>query len=165
MKTDHADITGHLSRLQTYFDDSGRAALLLASLQQELASAQSFLDSLEARIDILALIEHGVAEIKPDDKRTASDMRREHVVRSCCYIWEDAGRAVSYTTMSHGLPHQRRGGKLIELVHLVTQNVTAPPTELSGETIRRDIDQFNELRQKGRIWCRSVAFDAQYRHD
>ena len=151
MKTDNAAIQAHLSRLQPYFDDSGRAAPRLASLQEELASIQSVLGGLEARIDDLAMIEHGVAEIEPDDKRSARDTRREHVVRSCCYIWEDAGRPVSYTSKSSGPKHQRRGGPLVDLVQIVTQNVTDPPTELRVETVRRDIDNFNILRRKGRI--------------
>ena len=151
MKTDNVAIQTHLSRLQPYFDDSGRAEPRLASLQQELASIQSVLGSLEARIDELAAIEHGVAEIEPDDKRSARDTRREHVVRSCCYIWEDAGRVVGYTSKSYGPKHQRRSGPLVDLVHMVTQNVTDPPTELPVETIRGDIDIFKKLRNKGYI--------------
>ena len=151
MNTDNAAIQSHLSRRQPFFDDSGRAAPLLASLQEELSSIQSVVGSLEARIDELVKIEHGVAEIEPDDKRSARDTRREHVVRSCCYIWEDAGRAVSYTSKSSGPKHQRRSGPLVDLVHIVTQNVTDPPTELPVETIRGDIDIFKKLRKKGYI--------------
>jgi len=151
MKTDNAAIQAHLSRLQPFFDDSGSAAPLLASLQEELASIQSVVGSLEARIDELAAIEHGVAEIEPDDKRSARDTRREHVVRSCCYIWEDAGRVVSYTSKSYGPKHQRRSGPLVDLVQIVTQNVTDPSTELPAETIRGDVDTFKKLREKGFI--------------
>jgi hypothetical protein len=151
MKADHRTIEGQLALLQTYFDESGHAAHLLASLQAEIASIQLVVGSLEAQIDELAAIEHGVAEIEPDDKRGARDTRREHVVRSCCYIWEDAGRAVSYTSKSYGPTHQRRSGPLVDLVHIITQNLTDPPTKLPGETIRRDIDTFKNLRGKGRI--------------
>ncbi len=151
MSFDHASVERHLSRLQTYFDDSETAAPLLAALQDELDGIQTILDSLEARINELARIEHGVAEIKPDDKRKASDKRREHVVRSCCYIWEDAGRTVGYTSSSYGPKHQRRRGLLVDLVHAVTLNVTNPPTELPVETIRSDIDNFKNLRNKGYI--------------
>lgn len=151
MKTDKAAIRAHLSRLQPYFDDSGRAAPRLASLQAELTGIHSVLGSLEARIDELAAIENGVAEIEPDDKRNSRDGRREHVVRSCCYIWEDAGRAVSYTSKSYGPKHQRRSGPLVDLVQIVTQNVTDPPTELPVETIRSDVDTFKKLRKKGYI--------------
>ena len=151
MKTDKAAIRAHLSRLQPYFDDSGRAAPRLASLQEELTSIHSVLGSLEARIDELAAIENGVAEIEPDDKRNSRDGRREHVVRSCCYIWEDAGRTVSYTSVSYAPPNQQRRGKLVDLIQIVTRNVTNPVTELRVETIRGDIDIFKKLRKKGHI--------------
>jgi hypothetical protein len=151
MKSDHAAIAAHLSHLQTHFDIDQRAATPLAALQEELAGIRKFLGDLEARVGELSEIEYGIAEIAPDDRRHASDMRRIHVVRSCCYVWEDAGRSVSYTSVSSGPGNQRRRGQLIEFVHVVTRHVTDPPTELPVETIRRDIDQFNDLRNKGRI--------------
>jgi hypothetical protein len=151
MSFDHASVERHLSRLQTYFDDSETAAPLLAALQDELDGIQTILDSLEARINELARIEHGVAEIKPDDKRSASDKRREHVVRSCCYIWEDAGRKVSYTTVSRVKVGTERRGRLVNLINTVARVVTNPPTELPGESIRHDIDRFKKLRNRGDI--------------
>lgn len=151
LRTDHATIRTNISQLQTTFDAHAHAAPLLASLRDDLAAIQSVVGSLEKRIDELIKIENGVAKIEPDDKRKARDARREHVVRSCCYIWEDAGRPLSYTSKSSGPVHQRRGGPLVDLVQIVTRAVTDPPSELPPETIRRDIDKFKELRAKGRI--------------
>ncbi len=151
MRTDHAAIGTNLSQIQTNFDASARVAPLLASLQNDVAALQDAVAGLEKRIDELIKIENGVAEIEPDDKRKARDARREHVVRSCCYIWEDAGRPLSYSSKSSGPIHQRRGGPLVDLVQIVTRAVTDPPSELPPETIRRDIDKFKELRAKGRI--------------
>ena len=151
MRTDHATIGTNLSRLQTSFDASARAAPLLTSLQDDLAAIQVAVGSLEKRIDELIKIENGVAEIEPDDKRKARDTRREHVVRSCCYIWEDAGKTASYTSVSRGTAGTRREGRLVDLIHIVTKNVTEPPTVLPSETIRHDIDRFKILRKKGRL--------------
>lgn len=151
MRTDHVDLKSKLSQLQTYFDDSARAAPFLAALQKDLAGIQSVVSSLESRIDELIKIENGIAEVEPDDKRNRRDARREHVVRSCCYIWEDAGRNTSYTSKSTGPKDKRRRGPLIDLVHVVTQAVTEPPTKLKVETIRYDIDRFNVLRDNDRI--------------
>jgi len=78
-------------------------------------------------------------------------MRREYVVRSCCYVWEDAGRKVTYTTVSHEPGEPQRRGELVEFVNAVVPLVTDPPTTLSVETIRRDIDLFKKLCAKGVI--------------
>lgn len=151
IRTDHAKMKAHISKLQTYFDESARAAPLLTSLQEDLAEFQPVVSGLESRIDELINTDNGIAEVEPDDKRNSRDARREHVVRSCCYIWEDAGRNTSYTSKSNGPKDKRRRGPLIDLVHVVTQAVTEPPTKLKVETIRYDIDRFNMLRKKGRI--------------
>lgn len=144
LKTDHATIQGHLSRLQPFFDDSGRAATLLASRQEEAAGIQSVVVSLEARVDELIKIVHGIAEIEPDDKRRSRDTRREHVVRSCCHIWEDAGRAVSYTTVSRGEVGIERRGRVVDLINTVARVVTDPSTEIPPETRRHDIDRLKK---------------------
>lgn len=151
MNADHAAIQNHLSGLSTEFDAAQLAAPLLAALRDNLAAIGPTVTDLEGWIDELAGIDHGLASIEPDDKRRARDMRREHVVRSCCYIWEDAGRIVGYTTVSHEPGAPQRRGTLIDLVNTVIRLVTDPPTGLSGETLRRDIDRFKKLRSLGRI--------------
>lgn len=151
MRSDRAGIERQLSRLGTNFDQTGQGTLLLYALQEDLVRIGALVDALETRIDDLVRVEGGVAVMAPDDTRKARDMRRTHVVRSCCYIWEDAGRPVTYTTVSHEPGASQRRGALIELINAVTRQVTDPPTELPGETLRRDIDQFRALRKAGRI--------------
>ena len=151
IRLDRASIEEHLARLSTDFDETGRAAPLLQALKDELRTIRSTIDTLEAKTDEVAVIANGVAELAPDDRRKTSDMRRVHVVRSCCYIFEDADRPVSYTTVSHEPGQPQRRGPLIDLVNAVTLMVTDPPTTLSDETVRRDIDLFKKLRREGRI--------------
>ena len=85
------------------------------------------------------------ADMSPRDHRRVWDKRREYVVQSCCYAWRDAGRSLTYTTVSDKSKIGQRHGPLIEFIQAVVGMVTQSPSELSGETIRKDIDRFREL--------------------
>ncbi|WP_026758873.1 hypothetical protein [Sediminimonas qiaohouensis] len=79
--------------------------------------------------------------VRPLDKRKVADDRRLSVVESCCYIWLDAGRKLTFTTRADKLkPEQQREGELIRFIQTAVSMVTTPTCEVSGETLRRDIE-------------------------
>ena len=151
MRHDHAALLDALAPLRTDFDSSGDTEGLLQGLREDLAGIAALLAGLEDRIERVMAISSGAAVIEPDDKKRIPDRRRTNVVRSCCYVWEDAGRPLSFTTVADRPDGPKRRGRLIELVNAVVTMVTDPPTPLSVETIRNEIDDFKALRAADRI--------------
>lgn len=78
--------------------------------------------------------------VRPRDKRETRDERRLKVVESCCYIWLDAGRKLTFTSYFAETRNQKRTGPLLELIKAVVKLVTVNATTISGETLRRDIE-------------------------
>ena len=78
--------------------------------------------------------------VRPRDKRETRDERRLKVVESCCYIWLDAGRKLTFTSYFYKTRDQKRTGPLLELIKAVVKLVTVNATTISGETLRRDIE-------------------------
>lgn len=78
--------------------------------------------------------------VRPRDKRETRDERRLKLVESCCYIWLDAGRRLTFTSYFYKAPDQKRTGPLLELIKAVVKLVTLNETTISGETLRRDIE-------------------------
>lgn len=122
-------------------DDKAR----LAHAQDLARDAESTLDQLIAAARALLERPGSVALLLPADKRKLYDGRREHVVRSCCYAWLDAGRELTYTTRPDCPADAQRGGPLFEFIHAVTEFVLAEEQLPSDETIRKDIDRFRDL--------------------
>ncbi|QEP30632.1 hypothetical protein [Pukyongiella litopenaei] len=85
------------------------------------------------------------AILAPADRRKVYDGRRDHIVRSCCYVWMDAGRPLTYTTRPDRLSGERRAGPLFDLIRAVMRMVLPKGGQPSDETIRKDIDQFRVL--------------------
>lgn len=151
MRVEHAALIDALAPLRTDFDNSGLAEGLLQELKDDLSGIAALLAGLEDRIDQIMAIPNGAAEIRPDHQPSIADRRRTNVVRSCCYVWEDSGRPVSYTTRPDRVRAPQRTGMLIDLVNAVVPMVTDPPATLSVETLRHEIDDFKRLRKAGRI--------------
>ncbi|WP_135505734.1 hypothetical protein [Roseovarius aestuariivivens] len=104
------------------------------ALEQLIAAARDLLDR-----------PGSVARLSPSDKRRLYDGRRDHVVRSCCYAWLDAGRELTYTTRPDYPAEAQRGGPLFEFIHAVMGFVLTKDQLPSDETIRKDIDRFRDL--------------------
>ncbi len=147
MSRDRADCEAIGHSLSAHFAETKEAGLLLDEIRGDLAQVTYVLNNLERKLEQLIGAPGGAAELVPDDKRKSVDMRRQHVVRSCCYIWVDAGNKVSYTTKSHDPDEPQRSGPLVAFIQTVIGFVTSPTTEVSVETIRRDIDTFKKLQQ------------------
>jgi len=101
-------------------------------------------DLLEAADAVLAC-PGSAAILTPADSRTIYDGRREHIVRSCCYVWMDAGRRLTYTTRADKLSEKQRGGPLFDLIRTVMGMLLPTGKRPSDETIRKDIDRFRDL--------------------
>lgn len=111
--------------------DGEDAASLIADKTADLKSTlRRLLENLDA-----------VASKLPDDKRAGRDSRRILVVEHCCYVWEDSGRKITYTTFPANGAGDQRGGKLFDLIHSVVELVTHPNRRIPGETLRADVDK------------------------
>ena len=120
-------------------------AARLAHAQDLARDAESPLEHLIAAARDLLGRPGSVARLSPADKRRLYDGRRDHVVRSCCYAWLDAGRELTYTTRPDCAADAQRGGPLFEFIHTVLEGVLAEDQLPSDETIRKDIDRFRDL--------------------
>ncbi len=138
------ELRNALGSLSTYFVSTPEDADLLPQLLKKLETATTLTQDV---IDDIRRI-HGtpgaVAEMSPRDKRFSRDKRRQYIVESCCHIWKDAGRPLTYTTYSDGRPGGQRQGPLINFIQAVVKMITEPGQILSGETIRVDIDGFRD---------------------
>ena len=81
---------------------------------------------LKLTLKALMQVPNAIASEVPDDKRATRDSRRILVVEHCCYVWEDAGRKISYTTFPSNAAGDQRGGKLFDLINAVVEMVTLP---------------------------------------
>lgn len=88
------------------------------------------------------------AVMTPFNKVYVWDKRRQHVVETCGFIWREAGRPVTLTTKHDNDAGKKRMGQLYDFIQAVVVKLTEPPRELSGETIRKDLDRFKKDQAK-----------------
>ncbi len=144
---DRASCETICANMSAHFAETKDTGTLIDEIRHELARLEPVVDNLKGKIAQLMNTPGGAAELVPDDKRKSVDMRRQLVVQSCCHIWMDAGRKVSYTTKSHDPGAPQRSGPLIAFIQAVVGFVTIPSKEIPVETLRRDIDRFKKLQQ------------------
>lgn len=73
------------------------------------------------------------------DARKATDVRRTILCVTLFNLWLDLERKLTYTT--DPISGERKGS-LIEFVNDVVERLTDPSTRLSGEAIKRELDDF-----------------------
>lgn len=123
------------------------SALLLAAKTK----AKKVCASITATGDDIKLIMEtpgAAAVMSPRNKVRVWDKRRQHVVETCCYAWQDAGRPVTLTTKPDEAGGKKRGGVLYDFIQAVVVKLTDPVKELPGETIRKDLDRFKDNQAK-----------------
>lgn len=118
----------------------------------ELATVGDLLRKLDQAIQNLEAVDAGYAALLakgkvpfirgPGDSRYQHDVRRGMVCGVIIRHWLMAGRPASYTTDP---VTSERSGELIDFVNAVVACVTSPPTAISGETIRREIEAAKRL--------------------
>lgn len=127
-----------------FADTRADAAVLYKAQSLARAPECGLTDLLEVADAVLAR-PGSAAILTPADSRKIYDGRREHIVRSCCYVWMDAGWSLAYTTRPDRLSHERRAGPLFDLIRGVMRMVLPNGNPPSDETIRKDIDRFQDL--------------------
>ena len=127
------EVRADLAEIRSVFaeDTSGPVA--------ETLIADKTLD-LRSTLEKLMRIPDMIASKEPDDKRGIRDLRRISLVEHCCYIWEDAGRKITYSTVPSNRPGNQRVGKLFELITEVIGMTTKPSNIIPEETLRKDLD-------------------------
>ncbi len=130
---------------EALFAETPADAAVLHKAQSLAGTPESCLTDLLGAADTVLANPGSAAILEPVDSRKIRDGRRDHIVRSCCYIWRDADRPLTYTTRPDRLSHERRGGPLFELIRAVMKMVVPDGKRPSDETIRKDIDRFLDL--------------------
>ncbi len=142
--------------------DSGLKALQKAKSQLDSVKFQSpilhipqFKRNLNSRDQLIAAIESAesykrflesavrsnlVTSDEVSDRRQLRDERRGTVCKFIFEFWSELGRNVSYTTDPIT---SERIGPLISFVNAIIPMITDPPAQLSGESIKFEIDIFN----------------------
>ncbi|NOC85914.1 hypothetical protein [Ruegeria sp. HKCCD6428] len=138
------ELRNALGSLSTYFASTPEDADLLPQVLDKLETATALTQDVINDIRRIHGTPGAIAEMSPRDKRFSRDKRRQYIVESCCYIWKDAGRPLTYTTYSDGRPGGQRQGPLVNFIQAVVKMITEPGQILSGETIRVDIDGFRD---------------------
>ena len=127
------------------FAESCAAEALLYQAQKLAGDPECNLTELLKATDAVLACPGSAAILAPADLRKVNDGRREHIVRSCCYVWIDEERPLTYTTRPDRLSQEQRAGRLFDLIRAVIEMVLPQGWRPSDETIRKDIDRFREL--------------------
>jgi hypothetical protein len=146
LKEMRAKLSAMIDRLSSLtFEDhddesphSPQYAKMLIDLQDSLESvtqAEATLQSLDGPTS-------GLVKWEPLDRRELHDRRRNEVLAAIFQFWVDAGRKISFTTDPLT---SKRGGELVSFAQAVCACLTDPPTEITAETIVKQIRQKNKL--------------------
>ena len=119
-----------------YIGRDNPANAYLANFQKSCAQVDEF------RSYVSTMAEHQlIFSTGTPDKRRMRDERRRMICTAIFNVWEENGGKVSYTTETDKEKNQRVG-PLIDFINSVVVCITDPITELSGETIRSEIDWY-----------------------
>lgn len=102
----------------------------------EATSYRRFLDA--------ALRDNLITSSDVSDKRRLRDERRRIVCKFIFESWMESGRSLSYTTDPIT---SERVGPLVAFVNAIVPYVTDPPTQLNGEAIKVEIDEFRATQE------------------
>ena len=133
-----------LEGLDNYFAKSATDEGMLERTKALVAVAATSSAELPNALVKLLETDGAAADMSPTSKTKISDGRRRQVVRHCCYTWNAACRHVGVTVVSDASKKGQKHGQLIDFIQMVIGMVTDPSSELSGETIKVDIDHFKE---------------------
>lgn len=115
---------------------------MLGDLKEQLTAAVAANTQLGVVAEQMLAQPGSAADMSPTDKRKNRDKRRQYVVETCCYAWQDAHREVSYTTRPEAASRHVLQGPLIEFIDHVVPMLTSPPVEIARGTLKKDIDGF-----------------------
>jgi hypothetical protein len=128
-----------LERLDTTQANNRLGAARFKVLQKDYDRALRDVETLHRKLRILGDTPDVALDLRPEDKRGISDLRRTAVLSCLFAFWEREGRTLSVTT--DPIDNCRKG-QLIEFVNAVVRSVTDPSSELSGDVIRDELKLF-----------------------
>ncbi len=144
LEADAKKIQELISPLETSFARNEEHSAALDALQNSVNAAKNASLGLHDAIDLVIKTPGAAADMSPLDKRHVWDKRRQAVVETCCYAWLDAGRQLTFTTISDGSQPEKRQGHLIDFIQAIVAKVTDPTAYLPPETLRKDIDRLKK---------------------
>lgn len=137
-----------LEPLSTQFANSKEDAAMLPAAR---ATAQELCSTIAATNDAIEAIRRtsgAAAVMTPFNKVHVWDMRRKHVVETCCHAWKEAKRSMTYTSNDDAPKGKKREGPLVDFIQAIVVRLSDPPKELSVETIKKDIDRLKKSMAK-----------------
>lgn len=152
IEADIKNLNRALEKLTVDFAHSQEDANLLVSAKRQASASFNASTGLHDAIDLVIQTPGAAADMSPRNKTGVRDKRRQVIVETCCYAWRDAGRHLTYTTVSNRPKSEQRQGKLVDFIQEVVAQVTDPSQHLSTETIRKDIDRLKtQLAAPGQV--------------
>lgn len=130
---------GRLEPLDTAQANDRIGAARFKALQKDYDQVLREVETLHRKLRILIETPDAALDLRPEDKRKVSDLRRTTVLFCLFAFWEREGRALSVTT--NPIDHSRQGN-LIEFVNTTVRYITDPSDELSSETIHDDLKTY-----------------------
>ncbi len=144
IETDAKNTAKLMEGLSDQFKAHDEDAQLLRSANAQINAVVQASVGLEDTVAQIIKAPGAAADMSPLNKTHVRDKRRQYVVETCCYAWQDAGRPVTLTTAHHAEAGKKRKGRLFDFIQEAVARVTDPPTQLSGETLRKDLDRFKK---------------------
>jgi hypothetical protein len=125
-----------LERLDTIQANNRLGAARFKALQKDYDQVLRTVETLHRKLRILTETPDVALDLRPEDKRGISDLRRTAVLSCLFSFWEREGRTLSVTTDPID---NRRKGQLIEFVNAAVRCITDPSSELSGDVIHDEL--------------------------
>ena len=136
------ELSGSVLLLSDQFAADAEDRTVLRNLKKQLTAAVAAATLVGRTADLVLARPGSAADMSPRDKRRIHDKRRQFVVETCCYAWQDAGWKVSYTTRADLLSRDELQGALVEFIDHVVPMLTDPPKQIARGTLKKDIDSF-----------------------
>jgi len=144
IESDISKIVQHMDGLSDRFKQHEEDGGVLRSAKAHAHSIMQASMGLENMIDLVIKTPGAAADMSPLNKNHIWDKRRQYVIETCCYAWQDSGHKLSYTTVSDRSKPERHAGPLIDFIQEIVLLVTDPAQKLSTNTIKKDIDRFKK---------------------
>jgi len=144
IESDIHKIVQHMEGLSDQFKQHEEDGDALRSAKEQAQAVMRASIGLENAIDLLIKTPGSAADMSPLNKNHIWDKRRQYVIETCCYTWQDSGHRLTYTNVSDGSKPDRHAGPLIDFIQEIVLLVTEPAKKLSTNTIKKDIDRFKK---------------------
>ncbi|MCZ8081390.1 MAG: hypothetical protein O9289_19450 [Rhodobacteraceae bacterium] len=125
-----------LERLDTTQASDRIGAARFKALLKDYDQVLRDVETLHRKLRFLSDTPDVALDLRPENKRVISDLRRTAVLSSLFAFWKREGRTLSITTDPID---NRRKGQLIEFVNAAVRCMTDPSSDLSGDVIHDEL--------------------------